>query len=221
MLIKNVNNLIANEKQKVTKKDNDFNQEEFFKMLVLQMRYQDPMSPDDTNDFTQQITMFNIMEQNMKANRHLEEILVIQKANYEQPTMENMISYIGNKVEADTSTVTLIDGRSDIIFTPPKDINKIELSISNLGREEIYRTTIKNLQPITKFIWHGKNNTGEDLESGQYKISLSTADGKTKKYIEPKLIGTVDSISNVSGYPYLEISDTLIDPKQILSIKNT
>ncbi|MFN8912478.1 MAG: flagellar hook capping FlgD N-terminal domain-containing protein [Alphaproteobacteria bacterium] len=47
---------------------------EFFSLLTAQLKNQDPLSPMDTTQMTQQIFSINEEEQSLETNRHLEDI---------------------------------------------------------------------------------------------------------------------------------------------------
>ncbi len=220
MLIDNVNNNIATEKQKMIK-DQNLGPEDFLNMLVMQLRYQDPMAPDDTGQFAQQIATFNIMEQNVKMNESLTEMLEIQKTAKEKPIMQDMVSYINRVVEVDSSIVTLVDNEAVCLFSLSEEIDKVKLTIANSYNEDVFSTYLQdNLQKTNVFVWDGRNQQGDDLEMGQYKIKLSYLDKEGKEINLPvHFSGKVDSISNSNGEVYLEVAGILIDPKQVISVK--
>src|SRR5512146_3413480 len=51
----------------------------FLQMLTTQLKNQDPTSPMDTNQFTQQLVQFAQVEQQMKSNSQLEALVSLQK----------------------------------------------------------------------------------------------------------------------------------------------
>ena len=48
--------------------------EDFLKLLVTQLRYQDPMSPEDPKDFVAQLAQFSSLEQQMNTNQTLQDM---------------------------------------------------------------------------------------------------------------------------------------------------
>ncbi len=53
---------------------------EFLQLLTTQLKNQDPLSPLDTNQFTQQLVEFSQVEQQMKTNDSLSALVSLQKA---------------------------------------------------------------------------------------------------------------------------------------------
>src|SRR3972149_296166 len=48
--------------------------EDFLKLLVTQLRYQDPMAPEDPKDFVAQLAQFSSLEQQINANTNLRDL---------------------------------------------------------------------------------------------------------------------------------------------------
>jgi len=51
------------------------NFETFLKLLTTQLKNQDPLSPMDTESFTTQLVQFSAVEQAIKTNRQLEQLV--------------------------------------------------------------------------------------------------------------------------------------------------
>ncbi|MEZ5235888.1 MAG: flagellar hook capping FlgD N-terminal domain-containing protein [Acidimicrobiales bacterium] len=54
--------------------------EAFMKLLVAQMRYQNPMQPTDSNDYLSQISQYAMVEQMQKVNQGQQEISAYQRS---------------------------------------------------------------------------------------------------------------------------------------------
>ena len=72
-------------------------QEEFFKILVTQLSYQDPMKPLDNQAFLAQIAQFTSLEQTRQMNDRIETLLSIQ-------SVTQSIGLIGRTVEVFTAS---------------------------------------------------------------------------------------------------------------------
>src|ERR1700733_7878735 len=51
----------------------------FLQLLTTQLKNQDPLSPMDTNQFTQQLVQFAQVEQQMKSNDQLSQLISIEQ----------------------------------------------------------------------------------------------------------------------------------------------
>src|ERR1044071_1210572 len=71
----------------------------FLSLLTTQLKNQDPMSPMDSNQFTQQLVQFSQVEQQINSNKNLESLIALTKSQ----TTTAAVSYLGK-------TPTLNDG---------------------------------------------------------------------------------------------------------------
>src|SRR5450755_4131873 len=75
----------------------------FLKLLTTQLQNQDPLSPMDTNQFTQQLVEFASVEQQMKSNDSLATLVSLNQAA--QST--TALNLVGATVVVDGSTTQL------------------------------------------------------------------------------------------------------------------
>ena len=54
--------------------------EDFLKVLLTQLTYQDPLKPLDNQEFIAQLAQFTSLEQNRQSNDRLQQLLTIQSA---------------------------------------------------------------------------------------------------------------------------------------------
>src|SRR3954463_3178757 len=72
-------------------------QQDFFRILVTQLSFQDPLKPIDNQAFIAQIAQFTALEQTRQTNDGINTLLTIQSA-------EQSIGLIGKTVEVTTET---------------------------------------------------------------------------------------------------------------------
>src|ERR1051325_6310 len=60
-------------------------------LLTTQLKNQDPLSPMDSNQFTQQLVQFSQVEQQINSNKNLESLITLTKSQ----TATNAVSYLG------------------------------------------------------------------------------------------------------------------------------
>ena len=76
-------------------------QQDFFKLLVTQLSFQDPLKPIDNEAFIAQIAQFTALEQTREMNDRINTLLSIQSSN-------QAIGLIGRTVEVTTATGTVV-----------------------------------------------------------------------------------------------------------------
>jgi flagellar basal-body rod modification protein FlgD len=88
---------------------NTINQEEFMRVLLTQLRFQDPMKPLDNQEFLAQMAQFSSLEQTRQLSEHISNLLTVQSAS-------QSIGLIGKTVEVRTSTGSSVGEVTTITF---------------------------------------------------------------------------------------------------------
>mgnify|MGYP000415501120 CR=1 FL=1 len=86
----------------------DFDQ--FLTLLTTQLANQDPLSPMDTTEFTNQLVLFAGVEQQIASNENLEELISLSGGNQ----AVQAVSYIGKKAEANGNIFQLTENGAEI-----------------------------------------------------------------------------------------------------------
>src|SRR5882757_5737115 len=81
----------------------------FLTLLTTQLRNQDPLSPMDSNQFTQQLVQFSQVEQQINSNQNLESLISLTKSQ----TSSDAVSYLGKTLTMTDGTAALMDGKAD------------------------------------------------------------------------------------------------------------
>jgi flagellar basal-body rod modification protein FlgD len=84
-------------------------QEDFLKILLTQLSFQDPLKPLDNQEFIAQMAQFTSLEQARQLNDRTDALLSIQSAT-------QSISLIGRTVEVRTDTGTTVGQVTTITF---------------------------------------------------------------------------------------------------------
>src|SRR5690349_24911197 len=66
----------------------------FLTLLTTQLQNQDPLSPMDSNQFTQQLVMFSQVEQQINTNDNLQSLIALNLSQ----TANSAVNYIGRSV---------------------------------------------------------------------------------------------------------------------------
>ena len=89
----------------------DFNQ--FLTLLTTQLKYQDPLSPMDSTQFTAQLAQFATVEQTSNLNTSMNSLLSIEKANQ----TASAVNYLGKTVGISGGTGALTNGQAQFSYT--------------------------------------------------------------------------------------------------------
>lgn len=149
------------------------NFEMFLTLLTEQMKNQDPLSPLDSNEFVSQLVQFSSVEQQINQNSTLEKLVGLQVASVGGAT----VSYLGKEIRVDSDEAHL--GPDGAMWTYGVDGDAAEVTISVLdATDKVVFTTEGSTEPGEHgFLWDGKDNSGQALPQGAYRIEV---DAKTE-----------------------------------------
>lgn len=142
----------------------------FLKMLTAQMRNQDPLEPVNATEFTSQLATFSALEQQVLANRYLE-----QMAGATQTPGWAPRDVLGQEVQ--------VSGLVDFDGTPlPLEIEaspSFEPQFVQILRADDSLAASLPLPPgQTRMVWTGAGAQGVDLGPGQYRFAVVTGEGE-------------------------------------------
>src|SRR5258706_12030021 len=91
----------------------------FLQLLTTQLQNQNPLSPLDTNQFTQQLVQFAGVEQQLKTNEELTSLVTLQQTA--QSTQA--LGFVGKTAVVDGSTAALTNASATWDISVPKAAN--------------------------------------------------------------------------------------------------
>lgn len=146
----------------------------FLTMLTTQLKNQDPLSPMDSTEFTSQLVQFSAVEQQINANSNLEKLITLNQQNQ----VSSAISYIGNTIEVDGSSVPLQDGSGSFSYTLGDEAKSASILIKDDSGKVVRTLTADTTAGRHEVTWDGKDTNGEQLEDGKYTISVAALDSE-------------------------------------------
>ncbi len=167
---------------------NVLGKDDFLKLLVTQLQYQDPLSPMESTAFTAQLAQFSSLEQLNNVNENLQYLQLYQASlNNSQA-----VSFIGKTVDAVGNTILVDSGVSDMVhFELSDDANEVYVSLYDSFGELVRTLEAGSLSAGDQTIdWDATDSEGNSLPDGKYAFEIMAVD------INDEL---VDVLSFVSG----------------------
>jgi flagellar basal-body rod modification protein FlgD len=159
---------------------------QFLKLLTSQLAHQDPLSPMDSTEFTNQLVQYANVEQNIQTNSNLEKLISVQQSNLTLATA----GYIGKTVTATGDQLPLQDGKATFAYSYDSVPDAAAVVITN-SSGSIVKTITPELSKGSHTVeWDGKDDSGNQLEDGAYMIKVTALDADKK---------TIDSTTVVTG----------------------
>lgn len=192
------------------------NYEDFLKMLTVQLQNQDPTDPMDPNQMTQQIATLSQVEQQVNTNQNLEKLISL----YNATQYNSVVSYIGKQIEAAGDVGALQGGTAMFAYYLESEASKVEVTIKDAAGNVVRTTTGTTAIGRNQFLWDGKNQNGDQLADGTYKIEVKALDGNNNTITSKTYTtGVVTSVDTANGQVYLSFGDISVPLESVISIR--
>ncbi len=180
-------------------KPDTLGKDDFLKMLVAQLKNQDPLNPLDGADFTAQLAQFSSLEQLSNMNAQLEFM------NLYQASMNNAqsVSLIGKEVTATGDIVRAEGASADLNYILSEDARDITIKIYDADGN-----LMDTLEPGSQE--EGENSVTWDcsgVAAGNYSFEVSATGGNGDEIpVYTIMTGRVTGVTFKDGSPYLSVN---------------
>ena len=142
--------------------------ETFLKMLTAQARYQDPLEPIDSTEYSAQLAQFSMVEQQVQGN----DLLTAMQAQLGLANMAAMSGWVG--METRSTAPSHFDGANPITVSPnpAKITDTVTLIVKNDKGTEVQRIAM----PVSAdpYQWQGIDDDGLPFPPGSYSFTLES-----------------------------------------------
>ncbi|MET0182159.1 MAG: flagellar hook assembly protein FlgD [Caulobacterales bacterium] len=149
----------------------------FLTLLTAQLQNQDPLSPMDSNQFTQQLVQFSQVEQQIATNERLESMIDQSKA----AAAGSALSYLGNDAVIASDKSLLSDDAAVWSYSLPETASTVTVEIRDAtGRTVLTKTG--DLGAGSHLVsWDGRNSQGVAQPDGLYQLVITAKDSAGEK----------------------------------------
>lgn len=179
----------------------------FLTLLTTQLKYQDPLDPMDTAEFTNQLVQYSSVEQAIQTNEKLDSLLSMNIQNLGAQA----VSYIGKVAQVLGDVMPLQDGQAKAAYTLDKDVQSVTIIVKDLNGNVVYSDEGEVTAGTHEFDWDGKTAGGQQLEDGAYQIVVSAkvANGETSANVTTTIFGKVTGVASDSEGVYIGLGDAV------------
>jgi flagellar basal-body rod modification protein FlgD len=191
--------------------------DDFLKLFVTQLRFQNPLNPLDNNEFTAQLAQFSSLEQLNNISTQLHDLLLFQNSLQNTATT----NLIGKQVKIPGNEIYLKEN-GEISYTLQEDVSKVKISIYDSGGGLVKEVNLGQQTSGEKsYVWDGTDNSGNRVPEGHYQVKVDALDGSGNPVnVSTAVYGTVTGITFDNNITYLIIDDSLkIQLSEIQEIK--
>lgn len=204
--VQNYKNIATSAKSNVLGKD------DFLKMLIAQLKNQDPLNPLDGTGFVAQLAQFSSLEQLTNANTKLGSL----GAHLLSLNNSQMINIIGKEVSVVGNTVMVDSSASNLKYELPNDARQVVIKIYD-DQGGLVETLELGAQKsgLNSVTWNRGN-----MRKGVYQFEVQAIGHNGDQMpVNPLMTGIVTGITIKDGAPYLIVNGQEKSFSDVISIK--
>jgi len=186
--------------------------DDFLKLLVAQLKNQDPLAPQDNTQFVAQLAQFSSLEAAMGTNSRLDSI----SAQNQGLANTEVVALVGKTATVKGSLVTASGSGTavPVNFSLGSATDSTNVSIQNSSGKVIRTIPIgARSAGLVKVNWDGRDDAGNIMPAGTYAVSVQakTEDGSAVS-VAQETTGLVKSVAFDKGYPVLTLANGMQVP---------
>jgi flagellar basal-body rod modification protein FlgD len=211
--VKNVSQSIADGGlTKAASGGKELGQDAFLKLLVAQLKNQDPLNPQQNYEFVAQLAQFSSLEQSVGINDRLDQ-LALQNQGLQNSQVVNLVgknatvkgSIVALKGSGQTVPISFkLDGAAKSANVVIKDQSGRAVRTLTVGARAAGGVTVA---------WNGQSDSGLPQPAGPYQVTV-TAKSETDAPVTltQQSSGTIRSVSFEQGFPVLQLDTGVTAP---------
>ncbi len=188
----------------------------FLSLLTTQLKNQDPTSPLDSNQFTQQLVQMTGVEQQLNANALLQKV-----ANNTSNGIATAVSLIGKTVKATSDAANLSNGQANWTYNLPSNASDLKVEVLDQAGNVVHAEVPSSMTAGDhKFTWNGQNLSGTQLPNGgAYTLRVTATDPTgtklaTTNYVE----GVVTGVTQANGSTSITVNGGPVDWSKVVAV---
>ena len=188
----------------------------FLSLLTTQLQNQNPLDPLDMNQFTQQLVQFTEVEQTVKQNENLEQLIQLSAAN----AVTNVVGFLGAEVTISGKTAQYSDGSATWTYDIQGNASNVTFTVSNSSGTPVYTSGGSPVSGPGTFVWNGQTDTGTNAPEGIYTLTVSAVDASgTAVNVVTESVGIVDGVDYSGSEPLLTVGGKQIRLDEIDAVR--
>lgn len=200
------------------KKSLGMDKDDFMKLFIAQLQYQDPLKPQDPSAMLDQLSQLSLVEQAYNNNTALKNLLTAQNNSMAMTS----VGFIGKDVKALGNSITF-DGTNPatIEFNLPVPTSSAVVTISNSAGQVVATSTLGALSAGDAMIaWNGRDSSGTPLPAGAYNFAVTaTSANGTDVAATTYTTGRINGVNLAGGTPVLTVGVATVSFADVISVQ--
>jgi flagellar basal-body rod modification protein FlgD len=165
---------------------------QFLTLLTAQLKNQDPLSPMDSTEFTNQLVQYSAVEQQININANLATLITLQQ----QSVLAGAASYVGKAIQATSDTAPLQNGAMNISYKLSANAVSNTIVVRDSTGNVVYSAQGETKAGTYTMSWDGKTSGGEQMPDGAYTVNVTAlGDNNTPVDTTTTVYGSVTSVT--------------------------
>jgi flagellar basal-body rod modification protein FlgD len=188
----------------------------FLKLLTTQLKNQNPLSPMDTSQFTQQLVAFSQVEQQIKTNSQLAAMMQGQSAS----EAISALPMVGRTIEYTGNQTVLQNGQAAFSYTLPTTAAGANVLVKNAAGATVFSQTVDPSAGKHSLIWNGQTSGGVQMpDGGSYTMQVLAVDANNGAIAATTTAtGTVTGVSVVNNAATFDVNGIPVPMTNLLKI---
>ena len=187
----------------------------FINLLTTQLKNQDPLSPLDSNQFTQQLVQMTGVEQQLYSNDLLKQLVTNTGSG-----ISTAVSLIGRDVKATNGDTNIVDGKATWNYTLGSGASDVKIEITDAKGKLVHAEAPDDKSPGDHTLtWNGKDLTGAQLSGGPFTMRVTAKDSKGGDVSATVFVkGRVTGVEQKDGKTLITLNGAQIPWETVTSI---
>ncbi len=190
----------------------------FFKLMMAQLKHQDPMTPLKNHEMAAQLAQFSSLEQMSNMNTTLTKI----ENKNSDPQNFQALNLIGKTIAGDSSRVIRgqFDKEHDFKFDLTEDASAANIKVLSEKGEVVRQYKLTDLKAgANKLAWNGVNEGGVKQPPGEYTFQIEAVNNVGKKIpVKTEFEGTISGLSFSAEGQVLQVGSQSIKMRDVRRI---
>lgn len=189
----------------------------FMKLLTAQIKNQDPLSPMDSTQFTQQLVQMTGVQQQLYSNDLLEQLVSNTGTG-----MSDAVSVIGREVTAASDKAIVTNGEAKWSYNLGKTAASVKIEVLDSNGRTVAVSSPTNVAAGDQtFTWNGTDLGGvQRPDGGEFRLRITPVDSGgatiTSKVFQR---GIVTAVEQVDGQPVLSLGSARVPWSTVTSVR--
>ncbi len=190
--------------------------QDFMKLLLVELKYQDPTSPMDSDKMLTQTSQLSALE----AQNATKDAMENMTKAFQTSANFSLASTIGKTADTGLSSIALSNGKAGAfdVYLPVSTTSSVVSITDSVGNVIQTYSSSAQAAGVYNIRWDGTNTSGETMADGIYtaKVSYTGTDGSTAT----SKIGTypIESIKVDGAKAYFKVGNKYVDVTTIKEI---